>query len=311
VNHSRPTTIRSKASFPSSEHRPALKITAPRVALAWSVATLAAAALQGCTNSAKVSEEKAVAHAERLAKLADTDVDELRRGLPRGAKALSSVWDDSRLPSHGELRRTLERVRGEDIDLSIAKGTFFALTDGTGTVVASDQDPDRPAGRSMQPAFSALAKALAGEPVETRGEMPELAGAKSGTDEEWLAAVPVVDGSGAVRGLYVSGWSMRRFAYHLEETLKHDLVQQAGNSGPVKLPLVYAFVFAGGKVYGAPVTPLVNGEALQALDLAGKTGNGATFHQQLEITGRSYGFAARRCPNMGADVGVAVLRSET
>jgi hypothetical protein len=285
----------------------------PRIASTtpFALAFAALAGLQSCTNSGKVSEQQAIAHAERLAKLADDDVEELRRGLPRGAKSLASVWADKSLPSHGDLRRALDRVRGEDRDLEIAKSTFFALTDATGTVVASDQDPDRLAGRSFQGAFSPVSRSLAGEPVETRGAMPELAGAQSGSDEEWLASVPVVDGSGAVRGAYASGWSMRRFAYHLEETLKHDLVEQAGHSGPVKLPLVYAFVFAGGKVYGAPVTPLVNGDALQALDLPSKTENGATFHQQLEITGRPYGLAARRCSKMGADVGVAVLRSET
>src|SRR5262249_41271814 len=160
-------------------------------------------------------------------KLADDDVEELRRGLPRAAQSLSAVWADKSLPSHAELRRTLDRVRGDDIDLSIAKSTFFALTDGTGTVVASDQDPDRLAGRSLQTAFAPLGKTLTGERIETRGEMPELAGAKSGSDEEWLASVPVTDPSGAVRGAYASGWSMRRFAYHLEETLKHDLIEQA------------------------------------------------------------------------------------
>jgi len=90
-----------------------------------------------------------------------------------------------------------------------------------------------------------------------------------------------------------------------------DLVEDALKAGDsrTKLPLVYVFVFAGSKVYGAPVTPLVNCESLQGLDLVAKTEGGA-FHQQLEITGRGYGLAARRAPKMGPDVGVAVLRSE-
>ena len=112
--------------------------------------------------------------------------------------------------------------------------------------------------------------------------------------------------------MYVSGWSLRRFAYHLEETLKHDIVEDALKAGDsrTKVPLVYVFVFAGPKVYGAPVTPIVNSEFLQGLNLAAKTEAGGVFHQQLEITGRGYGLAARRAPKMGADIGVAVLRSE-
>jgi len=70
------------------------------------------------------------------------------------------------------------------------------------------------------------------------------------------------------------------------------------------------FVFAASKVYGAPVTPLVNAEALERLGLSTKTDQGVVFHQTLEITGRTYGVAARRAPKMGADVGVVVLRSE-
>ena len=120
------------------------------------------------------------------------------------------------------------------------------------------------------------------------------------------------DRSGVVRGVYVSGWSLRRFAYHLEEALKHDLLADALKSGEsrTKMPLVYVFVFAGAKVYGAPVTPLVNAQALEPLALPAKTAGGDVFHQQLEITGRGYGLAARRAPKLGPDAGVAVLRSE-
>jgi len=253
-----------------------------------------------------------VLHAERLSKLADDDVEEVRRGLPKGAKALTSVWEGKSRPDHFAVRQELERVRGQDHDLEVAKSTFFALTDDKGAVLASDQTPDQLAGRPLGEAFPALVKVLNGERVETRGAMPELAGAKGGSDEQRVASVPVVDAAGTVRAMYASGWSLRRFAYHLEEALKHDLVEQATRAGTrPKLPLVYVFVFAGRKVYGAPVTPLVNAEALEALNLQSRTENGAVFHQKLEITGRGFGVAARRCPKMGGDVGVAVIRSET
>jgi len=285
-------------------------VPARALALGFAVSLLAAA----CSEPSKVSERKAIAHVERLAKLSDDDVEEVRRGLPRGAKALGQIWEGKGDPhaDPGSVRRALEKVRNEDHDLEIAKSTFFALADDKGMVFRSDQEPDQLAGRSLVAPYPALIKVLAGEPIEARGSMPETAGARTGGDEQWVASAPVRDTSGTVRGMYVSGWSLRRFAYHLEETLKHDIVEDAQKAGDsrTQVPLVYVFVFAGPKVYGAPVTPIVNSEFLQGLNLAAKTEGGVVFHQQLEITGRGYGFAARRAPKMGADIGVAVLRSE-
>jgi len=285
-------------------------VPARALALGFAVSALAA----GCSEPSKVSERKAIAHVERLAKLAEDDVDEVRRGLPRGAKALGQIWEGKGDPhaDPGSVRRALEKVRNEDRDLEIAKSTFFALADDKGTVFRSDQEPDQLAGKSLVASYPALVNVLAGEPIEVRGSMPETAGARAGDDEQWVASAPVRDRSGTVRGMYVSGWSLRRFAYHLEETLKHDIVEDALKAGDTrtKVPLVYVFVFAGPKVYGAPVTPIVNSEFLQGLNLTAKTEAGGVFHQQLEITGRGYGLAARRAPKMGADIGVAVLRSE-
>jgi hypothetical protein len=285
-------------------------VHAQALALGLGIAAFATA----CSESTKVSERKAISHVERLAKLSDDDVEEVRRGLPRGAKVLGRIWDGKGDPhaDPGSVRRALEKVRNEDHDLEVAKSTFFALADDKGTVFCSDQDPDQLAGKPLVSSYPALVKVLAGEPIEARGSMPETAGARTGGDEQWVASEPVRDGSGTVRGMYVSGWSLRRFAYHLEETLKHDLVEDALKAGDsrTKLPLVYVFVFAGAKVYGAPVTPIVNSEFLQGLDLPAKTGGGGVFHQPIEITGRAYGLAARRAPKMGGDVGVVVLRSE-
>lgn len=279
------------------------------------IAGVALSFAAGCTDAAKVSEGKAVAHAERLAKLADDDVEEVRRGLPAGAKSLGPAWAGKKdtVLDPSVARKALDRARDENRDLSIAKSTFFALTDEKGTVLRSDQEPDILAGKSLVGSYPDLAKALAGEAIETRGSMPETAGARTGGDEQWVAAAPVRDADGKLRGIYASGWSMRRFAYHLEEALKSDMTSEALRAGDqhVKLPLVYVFVIAGPKVYGAPVTPLVNAETLQKLDLMSKTSGDTTYHQTIEITGRGFGLAARRAPRMGADIGVAVLRSET
>jgi hypothetical protein len=291
--------------------RPMLK--ARRTATLLLAACLAALALSvGCTDSSKISERKATAHAQRLAKLADDDVDEVRRGLPSGAKALGQLWAGDADPKAdpGAVWRAMNRVRDQNRDLTVAKSTFFALTDDKGTVIRSDQDPDVFAGKSLTAAFPALVKVLSGETVETLGTMAEAAGARTGGDQEWVSGAPVRDRAGVVRGIYATGWSLRRFAYHLEETLKHDFTEEA-LKGSFKVPLVYVFVFVGSKVYGAPVTPLVNAEELEKLDLVAKTVDGRTFHERIEITGRAYGLGAMRSPKLGADAGVAVLRSET
>jgi hypothetical protein len=277
--------------------------------------TLAALA-PSCTDAAKVSEGKAAEHAARLAKLTDDDVEEVRRGVPAGAKSLGAAWDGKNDPKDDPVlaRRALDRVREENRDLAVAKSTFFALTDDKGAILRSDQTPDIFAGKSLIAAYPAMSKVLTGEALETRGSMDEAAGARTGGDEQWVAAAPVRDASGAVRGIYASGWSMRRFAYHLEEALKHDLnvaALKTGDKKLAKLPLLYVFVLAGGKVYGAPVTPAVNSETLEKLDLLNKTTGNAVHHQTIEITGRGFGLAAKRAPQMGPDIAVAVLRSET
>jgi hypothetical protein len=281
-------------------------------------AILAGAALVavggGCTDSSKLSERKAAEHADRLAKLAENDVEEVRTGLPRGAKSLGQLWDGQADPKAdpGAVRRAMDRVRDQDRDLTVAKSTFFALTDDRGAVMRSDQEPDVLEGKSLTGAYPDTVKVLSGGSVETVGTMAENAGARTGGDEQWVAAAPVRDRAGVVRGMYATGWSLRRFAFHLEEALKHDFMEEAlkAHDTRFKAPLVYVFVFVGAKVYGAPVTPLVNAQTLEAIDLVGKTADGGVLHQQIDITGRTYGLGAKRAPKLGPTAGIAVLRSE-
>ena len=259
------------------------------VATCGTVMVLASLGIAGCNESSKVSERKASAHAERLSKLVDDDVEEVRRGLPRGAKALGKIWEGHADPhaDPGSVRRALDRVRSEDRDLEVCKSTFFAITDDKGMVLRSDQEPEQLAGKNLLAAFPTLIKVLSGEGVEAVGAIPELAGARTGSDVQWLAAAPVRDVSGVVRGIYVSGWSLRRFAFHLEETLRHELIEEALKAGEsrMKLPLIYVFAFLEDKAYGAPVTPIVNTDAIEALDVGAKTEAGV-FHRFIEITGR-------------------------
>ena len=75
------------------------------------------------------------------------------------------------------------------------------------------------------------------------------------------------------------------------------------------MPLVYVFALKNKKAYGAPLTPDVSADAVAALDLITKTASGP-YRGTVEITGRMFGVAAQRTPELGDDAGVAVITSE-
>lgn len=276
-----------------------------------SIAIVASTSLLACTDKGKISEAKAREHVEQLASVADEDLKQLREGLPRGASSLVAEWASfelTSLPDPQTLLAQMNRVRDSERDLAIAKSTFFAVVDAEGVVVRSDQDPDILVGKDLTKSFPILRKALAGEAVESFGAMQELQGSRGGPDVQWVVAAPLRDESKKVLGAYVSGWSLQRYAYRLEHALKATVTQEA-NEQKGKIPLTYAFVFHDDKVYGAPITPIVNAEALEQLELPKVTASGV-FHGQIEISGRSFGVAAQSVPAWGIGTGVALLRSE-
>ena len=131
-----------------------------------------------------------------------------------------------------------------------------------------------------------------------------------GPDREWVAGVPVKRDDGSLIGLLVTGWTYRRFAYHLQEALKRDLqdrLMRENDKG--KLPVLYVLLFDKDGVYGARGTPPPDEKALGELGLTAKTANGPV-DAPLVIADRPFGYAAARVPKLGPDVGIVVLRSE-
>jgi hypothetical protein len=122
-----------------------------------------------------------------------------------------------------------------------------------------------------------------------------------------VAAVPV--GDVPPRALYATGWSWSAYAYRLENALRSAARGKASEGQ--KVPLLYAYVVVGGSVYGAPVSPEVNAKAIADQAVLGKLHGGEPMTAELEITGRGFGLAAARVPELGDDVAVVVLRSET
>jgi hypothetical protein len=274
------------------------------------LATLSLPAL-ACDGGAKAAEEDAVAEVGRLAAVVKDDVAQVRNGLPAGAAKLGSSLDADTLASPSGLQRAVAAARASSKDLELAKSTFFSLTDAAGTVIRSEIDPDLLAGKSVTGAFPSLKKAL--EPgsgvVEAFGEMKEMRGAKTGPDLAWVAAHPVKDDKGQVKGAFVTGWSLRAFAYHLDQVAKRNALEAAKARGKKNPALEYVFVIKGKTAYGTPTAPDVNAQALEKLDLVEKTKAGL-YRGNVEITGRVFGVAAQRTPELGDEAALAVLATE-
>jgi hypothetical protein len=260
-----------------------------------------------CNKSAKVSVEKATAQAAQAVKTTEGDVEEVRKGMPEGAKHLASLYSKAAPPADDlkAVRDGLERAREKVQDLRVAKSTFFALADPAGTVLRNDREQDQMAGKSLFAPFPELKKAASGTYVETRGSMPEASEVKGRPDAQWVAAQPIaVDG--AIKGMYVTGWSWSAYAYRLE-----NAVRGAARDEGAKEPLLYVYVVVENDVYGAPISPEINAQKIAEQKPLEKIQGDAPFTAELEITGRDFGLVVRGAPALGPKVGVAVLRSET
>lgn len=264
--------------------------------------------LASCTKSGEVSKQKARTEVELLAKAAVADVEEVRKGLPLGAKHLEAFFADDKAQGDAvAAKEALESARRKVQDLRTAKSTFFLITDKSGVILRSDLEHDALASKNLFAAFE-LKGALAGKYTEARGSMPEAAGVR-GPDGQWAAAIPVMKGSD-VAGVYATGWSWSAYAYRLENQLRSVVKAEATESGS-KLPLVYVYVVVDKEAYGAPVSPEVNAKAVKDSGLMGRATGESVVDAAQEIEGRDFGIALRRVPALGADVAIAVVRSET
>jgi hypothetical protein len=264
----------------------------------------------GCKDEGQASQKYATELVTKLAPVLKEDVGQVRRGVPNGAKKLGELVDADPGANLVTLRKALEGARAGDKDLLVAKVTFFSFADASGTILRSEGDPDLLANKSVVAAFPDLKKALdpASGVQEAFGLMEEMRGVRNGPDHQWVLAHPVKAADGQLKGALVTGWSFRGYAYRLQEAGKREAAELAKREGLKSAPLLYAFVFQAGKAYGEAVTPDVNTEAIEKLDLDAKTAAGA-WSGTVEITGRVYGVAAQRVPELAPNAGVATLVS--
>lgn len=265
--------------------------------------------LPACDGDKKLSQSKAAEHVASLVETATGDVQEIKNGLPEGAKHLAKLFEGGAAPKDDlpAVREALDKARNKVQDLRVAKSTFFALVDDQGTVLRNDQDQDLMAGKNAFQSFPGLKAALDGKYVETRGSMPEAAKVK-GTDGQWVAAAPIQVGD-KTRALYATGFSWSAYAYRLENSLRSSV--RSSMPANKKEPLIYVYVVVDKQVFGAPVSPEVNAQAIAKGDPLAKAQGDAVFSSVIEITGRDFGLGIKRAPALGAEVAVAVLRSET
>lgn len=293
--------VRFKASVRAAFSRQGLTSFAGLLALA----TLGLAA---CEDKGKKSVELAEKHVAALGGVVKSDVAEVRQGLPNGAPHVLDYLLAGKFEDPGESRAALDKARGKVQDLRVAKSTFFALLDPTGRVIRSDQEHDALAGKDFFQAYPALRSALTGSYVETRGELAEASGVRGRKDGQWVAAVGVKQGA-ETKGVYVTGWSWSAYAYRLENHLRTSV--RSALQEREKEPLVYVYVVVDKDVFGAPISPDVNAQVIAAQDFSSKPASANPSSVQVEITGRDFGVAFQRTPELGANVGVVVVRSET
>lgn len=276
---------------------------APAVAIVASLTT-------GCGDPAKASEKAASDRLPGVVALVKDDVAQVRRGLPQGAVKLAKLLGPDPGADLAGLQRAISGTRAGVKDLELAKSTFFTFADPSGISLRSEADPDLLATKNLFATLPKLKKASeAGSGVvEEIGELKDVY-IRAGNDMAWAAAHPVKDDTGTVRGVFITGWSFRSLAYHLEDMAKREGVEAAKKEGKKSVPVLYVYVLHGKKAYGAATTPDVNTQAIEALDLLSKAQSG-TFVTNVNITGRVFGVAAAKTPEYAEDMGVAVIASE-
>ncbi len=282
------------------------------VTILLSLALLGLGIFTGCSRTEELNLAGAKNSIGKLVEVTAVDVAEVRRGMPEGVTALVTALSDiegALGQDPAKVRDHLERTRAKVQDLRVAKSTFFALADPNGVVARTDRDPDLMAGRNLFESFPELRGTLNGKVVETRGVMPEAAQVKGRGDGQWVMGLPIPK-EGPPRALYVTGWSWSAYAYRLENAVRSQA--RSTLEGPRKEPLVYVYLVVENAVYGAPVSPDVNAQALAALRIVEQLKEPSKdLTRTLEITGRSFGLAAKLAPELGQGVAIALLWSET
>ncbi len=280
-----------------------------RSVLAFGASLAAASVGTGCGDNLKVAEKYAVDVVNELAPALPKDFANVRTGLVDGAKALATLLPTDEASELKRTRDAIGQAREKTDALRNAPTSFIMFANPKGIVVRSEHDPDELAEKDLFASFPGLKKSVegAGAPAETFGEMPEMRRVKKGDELEWVAAVPLLDKDGKVRGALCGGWTLRWYATYLQNQGKRFLDAEVAKA-KAREPVMYVYIVKGSKAYGAQETPDANAEAVGKLDLATKA-KGGLFKSKLDITGVPFAVAALPAPDFGDDAALAVVAS--
>ncbi len=264
----------------------------------------------GCEDAGDKSARLVVPNMKYVAAAVARDLGEVRRGMPAGAKALQDLFKEAQpeKPASVDARKELLRLRSDNQDISSAKSTFFLIAAADGTILRNNLEQDDMAEKNLFEVYPATKIGLEKDYAEVTGSWDVARGVNGRSDAQWLAMSRIMV-EGQPVGLFVSGWSWSSYAYRLEMALRSEVLGETKEGQ--KVPLLYVYVIAGAQAYGAPVSPVVNGEEIVKLDPVAQSKGKEMWTGAIEIERREFGLALKHLPELGDDVVVAVLRSET
>lgn len=265
----------------------------------------AALMLSGCEDSMKLAQGKSAIALESALKMFERDAEQLRKGMPDGAKELGVRMPSDPFGSRLELQTAIHMSRESVNQLSYAKSTFFAFVAPDGKVLRSEIDPDRLVEQDLLSVYPSLKKAL--EPnsglVEAYGEMDALRAVREGNDTAWVLAHRVESKDGKAVGLFVSGWSMRYYAGIVQDALRIEMNEKTANES--KKVELYFFILKGSGAFGHSEGPDVHAQELLKLDIVGK--KASNYRGGFELDDKKWGVAATMTPVFGEDAAAAVV----
>jgi hypothetical protein len=175
-------------------------------------------------------------------------------------------------------------------------------------MLRSEADPDVAAGESLLKGIPDAKKLLDPKAglVELWGYANGLRGVNEGGDLQWVVGHPVVSGD-ELRGAFITGWSLRKYAEYLENDARLVVAKQSEEAKEIP-PLLYVFVVKANTAYGGAQTPEINTKAVTDLALSDKAKAGS-FTGGVAVEERRFAVVAKPAPPLGEDAALAILWS--
>lgn len=287
------------------------------------VAPFAALAIGGCKSKASKEAELAADDLDVVADVVQKKhVEALARALPTLAERLASRLDAASGAPLGEaattkkLSASLATELEKDQDLRSIRRSYYAIVDALGEIVVVDDAGRWPVvGRKTADAFPSIADAIANKSSTTRG-LGRFGGA-SDNALSFVASSPIVR-AGTGIGAVCAFWEAHDCAEDLQRQRTTMLLQSTvaakthvkardKNQMILDAPEMWVLLARGSFVYFEDDVqqPLV--DATVALALPDKT-KSAQWRGTFDVGNASWGGAARRAPNLGDGVTIAVVR---